>query len=75
MAQQGEETVQGEELTQLSPPVAQFGENVLREKSQVVFVTVNVPGSNNDGLPWKGGSKTVSGNPHYATHPVVRARS
>ena len=26
------------------------------EDAGVIFVTLNVPGSNNDGLPWKGGS-------------------
>src|SRR5437879_1078880 len=41
------------------------------EESQVGFVTLNVPGSNNDGLPWKGGSKTVPGNPPYSTDPFV----
>ena len=50
---------------------AQFVENVMWEESQVVFVTLNVPGSNNDGLPWKGGSKTVPGNPPYSTDPFV----
>jgi hypothetical protein len=34
------------------PEDAQFVENVLWEQSQVVFVTLNVPGSNNDGLSW-----------------------
>src|SRR5262249_25946159 len=38
---------------------AQFVENVLWEESRVVFVTLNVPGSNDDGLPWTGGA----GNP------------
>jgi hypothetical protein len=31
---------------------AQFVENVMWKQSQVVFVTVNLPGSNNDGLVW-----------------------
>jgi hypothetical protein len=34
------------------PEDAQFVENVLWEQSGVVFVTLNVPGSNNDGLVW-----------------------
>jgi len=38
------------------PSDAQFVENVMWEESQVVFVTVNVPGSNNDTLPWNGGT-------------------
>src|SRR5258705_456754 len=32
-----------------------FVENVMWEESQVLFVTLNMPGSNNDGLPWSGG--------------------
>jgi hypothetical protein len=32
----------------------QFVENVMWEDSQVVFVTINVPGSNNDTLQWDG---------------------
>jgi hypothetical protein len=31
---------------------AQFIENVLWEQSRVVFVTLNIPGSNDDGLTW-----------------------
>src|SRR5215510_4164268 len=38
------------------PSDAQFVENVMWEESQVVFVTLNLPGSNNDTLPWKGGT-------------------
>jgi hypothetical protein len=33
-------------------PDGQYVENVLWEDSQVVFVTLNLPGSNNDTLPW-----------------------
>lgn len=33
---------------------AQFVENVMWNQSRVVFVTLNVPGSNDDGLPWNG---------------------
>ena len=36
------------------PSDAQFVENVMWETSRVVFVTLDLPGSNNDGLPWKG---------------------
>jgi hypothetical protein len=38
------------------PTDAQFVENVMWEESQVLFVTLNMPGSNNDGLPWNGGN-------------------
>ncbi|HYJ92638.1 MAG TPA: hypothetical protein VEV84_15115 [Pyrinomonadaceae bacterium] len=34
------------------PTDAQFVENVIWEDSQVVFVTLNLPGSNNDGVKW-----------------------
>lgn len=36
------------------PADAQFVENVMWKKSGVVFVTVNLPGSNNGTLPWTG---------------------
>ncbi|RDK05015.1 hypothetical protein [Cupriavidus lacunae] len=36
------------------PTDAKFVENVIWEDSHVVFVTLNVPGSNNDTLPWTG---------------------
>lgn len=32
----------------------QFVENVIWKQAQVVFVTVNIPGSNNDTKPWTG---------------------
>jgi hypothetical protein len=38
------------------PTDGQFVENVMWKQSNVVFVTLNVPGSNNDGLPWSGGT-------------------
>ncbi len=37
------------------PADAQFVENVMWEDNNVVFVTVNMPGSNNDSLPWTNG--------------------
>ena len=37
------------------PADAQFVENVIWEDGKVVFVTVNLPGSNNDTLPWTNG--------------------
>ena len=36
------------------PTDAQFVENVMWSAAHVVFVTLNVPGSNNDGVPWSG---------------------
>ena len=47
---------QAREFERTYPTDAQFVENVRWEQSQVVFVTLNVPGSNNDTLPWKGGT-------------------
>jgi hypothetical protein len=40
------------------PADAQFVENVIWEDAKVVFVTVNLPGSNNDTLPWTNGFET-----------------
>lgn len=37
------------------PEDAQFVENVMWEDASVLFVTVNMPGSNNDTLPWTNG--------------------
>lgn len=37
------------------PADAQFVENVIWDDADVVFVTVNLPGSNNDTLPWTNG--------------------
>ena len=37
------------------PVDAQFVENVMWEESKVGFVTLNMPGSNNDTLPWTSG--------------------
>jgi hypothetical protein len=45
---------------------AQFVENVMWEESQVLFVTLNVPGSNDDTLPWSGGTAAVPGSPYPA---------
>ena len=43
---------QAEHFGRVHPADAQFVENVMWEESRVVFVTVNMPGSNNDGLKW-----------------------
>jgi len=45
---------------------AQFVENVMWEESQVLFVTLNVPGSNDDHLPWSGGTSAIPGAPYPA---------
>jgi hypothetical protein len=47
---------QAKEFDRAHPSDAQFVENVMWERSQVIFVTLNVPGSNNDTLPWSGGT-------------------
>jgi hypothetical protein len=36
------------------PADAQYVENTMWEDNHVVFVTVNMPGSNNDSVPWSG---------------------
>jgi hypothetical protein len=41
------------------PEDAQFVENVMWQQRGVVFVTVNMPGSNNDGLPWSGNANKL----------------
>ena len=45
-------TTQAEHFNHIYPADAQYVENVMWRQSQVVFVTVNIPGSNNDGLIW-----------------------
>ena len=43
---------QAEVHQEAHPADAKFVENVMWKESHVVFVTLNVPGSNNDGLSW-----------------------
>jgi hypothetical protein len=43
---------QATEFDRKHPGDAQFVENVMWEQGRVVFVTLNLPGSNNDGLIW-----------------------
>jgi hypothetical protein len=57
---------QATDFDPLHPADAQFVENVRWEESQVVFVTMNVPGSNDDHLPWSGGTTAVPGAPYPA---------
>jgi Calcineurin-like phosphoesterase len=45
------------------PQDAAFVENVLWEHRGVVFVTLNMPGSNNDGLPWSGNANKLAAPP------------
>jgi hypothetical protein len=47
-------STQAGEFDRKHPSDAQFVENVMWEQQGVVFVTLNMPGSNNDGLPWTG---------------------
>jgi hypothetical protein len=49
-----EVTTQASAFDPAFPADAQFVENVMWQESHVVFVTLNVPGSNNDTLPWTG---------------------
>ena len=43
---------QAERFNRIYPADSQYVENVMWRDSQVLFVTVNMPGSNNDGLKW-----------------------
>jgi len=43
---------QNERFSRVYPGDAQFVENVMWQDSRVVFVMLNMPGSNNDGLAW-----------------------
>jgi hypothetical protein len=43
---------QAKKFSRVYPADAQFVENIMWQESRVVFVTVNMPGSNNDGLAW-----------------------
>ena len=45
-------TTQATHFNHIYPADAQYVENVMWRQSQVVFVTLNMPGSNNDGLKW-----------------------
>jgi Calcineurin-like phosphoesterase len=45
---------QAEYFDHAHPTDAQFVENVMWQDAGVVFATVNMPGSNNDTLPWAG---------------------
>jgi hypothetical protein len=45
---------QAEYYDRAHPTDAQFVENMMWQDAGVVFVTVNMPGSNNDTLPWAG---------------------
>ena len=47
-------TTQANAFDPAHPEDAQFVENVMWQDSHILFVTVNVPGSNNDTLPWTG---------------------
>jgi hypothetical protein len=54
------------------PEDAQFVENVMWQQRGVVFVTLNMPGSNNDGLPWSGNSNKLPAAPFLDEPARVR---
>jgi len=56
-------TTQAQKFDAAHPTDAQFVENLRWQKLNVVFVTLNVPGSNNDGLPWNGGAGAFLNEP------------
>lgn len=45
---------QAKQFDSAYPADAQFVENVIWQKNKVLFVALNVPGSNNDTVPWTG---------------------
>lgn len=47
-------STQARDFDPAHPLDARFVENVMWEQARVVFATLNVPGSNNDTLPWSG---------------------
>lgn len=49
-----EVSTQARDFDPAHPEDAQFVENLMWKQSKVVFVTLNMPGSNNDSLPWSG---------------------
>jgi hypothetical protein len=51
-AQKRRVLTQAKRFNRLYPADAQFVENVMWQQSRVLFATVNMPGSNNDGLTW-----------------------
>jgi hypothetical protein len=51
-AQKRRVLTQAKKFNRVYPSDAQFVENVMWQESRVVFATVNMPGSNNDGLTW-----------------------
>jgi hypothetical protein len=53
---------QAEHFDPSFPSDAQFVENVMWEDTDVVFVTLNIPGSNNDTLPWTNGFEDLTGH-------------
>ena len=60
---------QATEFDRKHPGDAQFVENVMWEQSRVVFVTLNLPGSNNDGLIW---TKPFTNEPARAAEAAQR---
>ena len=57
------------------PEDAQFVENVMWQQGKVLFVTLNVPGSNNDTLPWTNGFGTPATQAaEVATRNAANAR-
>ena len=51
---------QAQHFDKAHPEDAQFVENVIWEDGRTVFVTLNVPGSNNDTLPWANGFEDLA---------------
>ena len=69
---QKELSSQTREFDKEYPADQQFVENVMWTQSNVLFVTLNVPGSNNDGLPWSGGTGSPFLNESARQHEVTQ---
>ena len=57
------------------PTDAQYVENVIWEDARTIFVTLNMPGSNNDTLPWTNGfENTTAHNAEVANRTAADTR-
>jgi hypothetical protein len=64
---------QAEHFSRVHPTDAQFVENAMWEDSRVVFVTINMPGSNNDGLAWTAPFKDETARTREAAQRTLAA--
>jgi hypothetical protein len=65
-------TTQALDFDRDHPEDAQYVENVMWQQRGVVFATLNMPGSNNDGLPWSGNKNNLTPAPFLDEPARVR---